>query len=49
MALAIGLVVWVITGAVSIALGGAFMSGVVFVVGGLLAALTAGLVSALMK
>ena len=47
MALLSGMLVWIVTGSVTELLGGQFFSGLVFVWGGFLAAVTAGIVASM--
>ena len=47
MGFAVGIGVWVLTGVVATFLGGDFMSGPVFVLGGILGAIGGGIASAL--
>ncbi len=48
MGFAVGIAVWVLTGVVATFLGGEFMSGPVFVLGGILGAISGGIASALL-
>lgn len=46
MALFVGLGVWALVGVIAEIMGGAFFSGIVFILGGFLAAVASGLASA---
>lgn len=48
MGFAVGIVVWVLTGVAATFLGGEFMSGPVFVLGGILGAIAGGIASTLL-
>lgn len=49
MALVVGLGVWALIGVIAEVLGGAFFSGIVFLLGGFLGAIASGLASAFQK